>query len=31
MKKLSQGENNAQLWMFLGAKVKFNAVQNNFE
>ena len=31
MKKLSQSKNNAQLWMFLVAKVKFNAIQNNFE
>ena len=31
MKNLSQSENNTQLWMFLVAKVKFNAIQNNFE
>ena len=31
MKRLSQSGNNFQLWMFLVAKVKFNAIQNNFE
>ena len=28
-KTLSQSRNDAQLWMFLVVKVKFNAVKNN--
>ena len=29
MKKQSQRENNAQLWMWLVVEVKFDAVKNN--
>ena len=31
MKKLSQRENNAQLWMCLVEKVKSTAIKNNIE
>ena len=29
MKRLSQSRNDAQLWMCLVVKIKFNAVKNN--
>ena len=31
MKRWSQSENNAQLWMSLVMKVKSNAIKTNFE
>ena len=31
MKRLSQSENNAQLWMWLAMEIKSNAVKNNIE
>ena len=31
MKRLSQSENNTQLWMYLVVKVKSDAVKNNSE